>query len=263
MGIGWAVACPLQKYHGDIFQMTLTKTSEASLAERSQQIREAWVILRSGLFNIVHAGALSLDAKGQVKHGEFKAWLETEIPEASYPTMVRAMRTAERVAECLAYTPEELLAVCLAEPETEAHQDLMGFLEGKSQRQLLTRIVDEEDVSPGEREAREHCLRAFEADPDLRDEWEPKVVSGELSWFRAWLGMRGQAATKGKKRIDRSSYERLPDSLGSAWRGLEHWAQVPPEAQIRARKEFRQILTRIPEEWLPEIETALQSRRKP
>lgn len=132
---------------------------------------------------------------------------------------------------------------------------LDGFLDGKNRQQLL--LLSREDSTEGddnEVDAKAQCEEIWEKDPAKRDEWEPRVLAGELKYGEALKGMRGQEFTAGKTRVD-ANYDRLLPRVATTLKtafSIGAFEKMSPASQVTS--------IRVLSEWWHTLSPNLRSQ---
>lgn len=208
--------------------------SIARSAPNAREIKEIvtdYNAARAGAVSWVRLGFRLLDVKERLPHGGFMKWVDTKLANAAnfkHRHLTNAMVVARALCKTAAISPREGV--------DELNNDasfLMSIVEGNSAHRLLL-IAKEINTSEGEVEARNYCERTWKRYPGKRDEWEPRVLGGELTYTLAKAGMLGQETTKGKKRGAVQKVHILEKNVSGLKR---HWKAVN-EMSSAQRSEF-------------------------
>jgi hypothetical protein len=195
---------------------------------------------RDGIFAWIRMGIRLIDVKERLPHGEFTKWVKSNLTQTSNMSRVtylsesqlyRAQKVANEILSYLAkqnsrstpYTFDEAIFML-----TDPNGQLRKIIEGKSQRQLRLE-AGELQTSDDELAAQEWCEKRWEENPELRDEFEPRVLDGSLTYVLAKMGMTGIECTKGKPKAATSHDAHLRQAVASIkrhWRGYEQMDEV-------------------------------------
>lgn len=115
---------------------------------RIEQIRIAWRAAQEAMLGAVEKavalGQLLRETKEEIGHGEFMEWLGTNVPEIPGRTARRWMAVAERVFGAVRLPAIEVGSQLLLAPPAEldeqaqeARQLLLGFMDGKTLKELM------------------------------------------------------------------------------------------------------------------------------
>lgn len=194
-----------------------------------------------GLRAYVSMGLRLMDVKARLPHGKYLPWCETYLPRISKPHLHRAKFIAEGLCEkagikCL---PRETFDDSLPE-------EIETFVEGASGYRALMAGIQEFRQDSDETAARETCMKLFAADAELRDEWEPRALSGELPWTLVLRGIKGQEATAGKKRSDPDYAILIFRSVTTVRNGFAKWGELPEQTQDEAIIALKQLVSEMP-----------------
>lgn len=194
-----------------------------------------------GLRHYVIMGIRLMDVKERLPHGQYLPWCEKYIHRVSKTHLHRAKFIAEGLCERVGIKcPTRETFDATLPPEFEA------IVDGASGVRALMADIQEFRQDHDEETARAKCEAMFHSDPEMRDEWEPRALSGELSWTLVLRGIAGQEATAGKRRSDPDYTILVPRSLTTIRNGFSHWASLPDEARATHIVEFRKLLADMP-----------------
>lgn len=179
-----------------------------------------------GLRHYVIMGIRLMDVKARLPHGQYLPWCDKYIPQVSKTHLHRAKFIAEGLCERVGIKcPTRGTFDATLPPEFEA------IVDGASGVSALLADIQEFRQDHDEETARAKCQSLFEDDAELRDEWEPRALSGELSWTLVWRGIKGQEATKGGNRSDPDYSILIPRSFTTLRNGFANWDDLKPEVQ--------------------------------
>lgn len=221
-----------------------TKLAEQEAAVLTEDVQE----INAGAKAFVRLGLRLIVVKRRSSHGEFIPWLEENVPHLQRRQLYNAISCARHLLKA---TNSEISPKCatvlqICDDHLAPFEELIA---GKSIRGLLT-LVREERSDQAEADARAKCEAHFANDPAARDEWEPRVVGGELTWCQAVRGMAGQGTTKAKTRND-ADYQRLiPTSIKTLQNGFDRWDSLPDETRLAAVAGLKSAVTHLPDDAL-------------
>jgi len=218
--------------------------------DEARAIRADYQQAQAGMVAFVRMGFRLVAVKAALPHGQFLSWCDAYLPDLT----PRHLQNAKRIAEGLAQIAKLKCETRVVFQSDSLPAPILDLIEGKSGYKALLATVAEYRDDEAERAAQAQCERLFAADPHLRDEWEARVIAGEISWCQAVRGIAGQQATAGKRRND-PDYERLVfSSLKTLHNGLSgHWQALPPER----RAELVVSLKTMAAEWPADLRQAL------
>lgn len=200
-------------------------------------IREDHATATAGMRAFVRMGFRLMDVKSRLPHGEYIPWCEKFLKGLSKPHLHRAKFIADHFSKCLTCETFDELT-----PEALQIIDGTGGIYS-----LMAAIQDFPEIIGSEADAKKSCEARWERHPEERDDWEPRVLSGEMNYHRALTGMLGSSATAGKPREPVRPFEIL---LNASWKMAKHFASfdgLPPLAQARVIEEFTEMAGTIPE----------------
>lgn len=207
-------------------------------------IRKDYEIFAKGAEAFLRMGLRLIDVKARLRHGEYMPWCEENLGELSKPWIHRAKQTAE-------WAIKRVGTKCLPPVDIWNSEklplELAEMVDGRSANQLIAEI-HEFRQDEAEKKAKAACESAFLDDPELRDEWEPRVLSGELTWCEARVGIAGQTTTKGKKRSAPDYSHLLRSSIVTLGNGFSKWTELPEEARSETVISLRKVISALPDE---------------
>jgi hypothetical protein len=218
--------------------------------DEARAIRADYEQSMSGLRAFVRMGFRLVAVKAALPHGQFLTWCDAYLPDLTPRHLQRAKRIAEGLADMAGIKCDPRVVFERADLPSE----ILALIDGKTGYKALLATVAEYRDDEAERQAEAQCQRLFAADPALRDEWESRVIAGEISWCQAVRGIAGQQSTAGKRRND-PDYERLVfSSLKTLHNGLSgHWDRLPADR----RAELVVSLKTMAAEWPADLRHAL------
>lgn len=206
-------------------------------------IRTDYEIFTSGAEACLRMGLRLIDVKARLPHGKYMPWCEEHLSDLRKSSIHRAKQAAEIALKSIGQMSNALDIW----NSHELPEELAELVHGKSSRQLIAEIHEfrQDEV---EKKAQAACESAFLDDPELRDEWEPRVLSGELTWCEARVGIAGQTTTKGKKRTAPDYSHLLRSSIVTLGNGFSKWNDLPEEARSETVISLRKVISSLPDE---------------
>ena len=199
-----------------------------------------------GRRHYVLMGLRLMDVKARLPHGQFIPWLETHLPTISKPHLHRAKSIAQGLCDM---TGVKFIARDKFEAfATELPPELEMIVDGASGYRALMAEIQEFRSDHDEETAKAKCAALFAQDAELRDEWEPRALSGEMSWTLVLRGIAGQVATKGGKRSEPDYASLVPRSLTTIRNGFAKWEAMSEDARIATATEFRKLFAAMPDD---------------
>lgn len=197
-----------------------------------------------GLRHYVLMGLRLMDVKARLPHGKYIPWLEKYLPDISKRHLHRAKSIAEGLCEMTGLKSDA--RVTFDAFETTLPKEFEAIVSGATGYRALLSDIQEFRQDTDEQTAKATCEALFSADPELRDEWEPRALSGELSWTLVLRGIKGQEATKDKRRSDPDYQILIPRSLTTLHNGFANWDRLPPAAQDTTIIELKKLVSDLP-----------------
>lgn len=193
-----------------------------------------------GLRAFVQMGFRLMDVKARLPHGQFIPWIQKHLSGLSQRHLYNAKQTAEGICQVLGlkFAPECKFG--------ELPVEVLQMIDGASGYRSLLGCIREFKDSATEDAAKAKCLIYFEQDPALRDEWEPRVISGEMTWCEAVRGIAGHVATAGKNRAEPNYAVLVPQSLTTLKNGFSKWDSMPEETRTETVMAFRGLISAMP-----------------
>ena len=102
----------------------------------------------------------------------------------------------------------------------------------------------------------------FKANPSLRAEYEPRILTGEIGLGACAAGLAGKEATQGQKRTDRGPLDLIHDAFRSVQLRFEYWGQLDRTAQHAVTQEATETFLKLPAEVQESVLKALKGARK-
>jgi len=196
------------------------------------KIRANYEVAMKGMRAFVDMGFQLIEVKSRLPHGKFMAWVEHFLPDLCHRHLHRARSIAAGFAEMAGVKLDSRVQFDELPPE------IVEQIDGATGYRALLAAIHEFRSDELETKNRELCEARWKADPELRDEWEPRVLSGEVTYTYAMRGMTGQEL-KGAAR-PRVDYGKITlrnlTSQPIAWK---HWDSFPAEYR-------NEILLKVP-----------------
>ncbi|MEM9282105.1 MAG: hypothetical protein AAGA96_09780 [Verrucomicrobiota bacterium] len=236
-------------------------------ARRLQQAYDKAII---ACLQPIRLGLIAIEIKGRLGHGEFIPWLKKHCPTVTRRTVSNAMRVARWMRGQMgnAFPISDLIDATEGAAGSRLANSMAELMDGRSQRDIIFAIRESQVTSEEEAEYRRKCKDVLCADDDDEesldrfDDLEERVEAGELTWYRAWLGVKGRDATAGKQRgeTQRDFWPEMAKNLNRTWHAFKQWDDVPDTVRVRARTEWRRTVERVPDDLLEETVKTLEKR---
>jgi hypothetical protein len=88
----------------------------------------------------------------------------------------------------------------------------------------------------------------FEKRPDLRDEYEPRIMAGEMGLGACLAGIAGRVATEGKNRNHTSKGDLLRQSFKQLEIRFTYWAEMADQERRALANEFASVAVTAPDD---------------
>jgi hypothetical protein len=207
--------------------------------EEAAAIRTDYLIVTTGVHAFVRMGFRLIDVKSRLPHGAFLAWCGEHLNDLSPRRLQSAKSTVDELLKVTGIKYEPRFAF-------ESPPEIHAIVEGKDSIRALLGAVREFRQDEAEAEAKRKCYEEFAKDPSLQDEWEPRVLSGELDWCQARRGITGRLATLGNKRADPDYAVLIPRVITTLKNGFTKWDAIPEDKQECMVSSLRDLLTSMP-----------------
>jgi hypothetical protein len=195
----------------------------------AKQIIHYYGIANEGLRAFVRIGFILIDVKARLPHGKYIPWLDKHLGDRSRMHLHRASQIAQGIANHLGWEPQMSHAVLHLK---QLPDEVLNLIEGKSARSLLTEL--REPVPPSHPDTIKACEDLWKSSPALRDEYEPRVLGGEMTYGGALQGMTGKIHSKGKPRTETDHSQRLAQNFAGLARHIKAWDTENMTARERA-----------------------------
>lgn len=233
----------------------ITDHSSAPGHAEATAIRQDFATSIAGLQAYVSMGFRLMDVKARLPHGGFISWCKEHLGDLSRPHLYRSKFTAEILCEMAGIKCLTRETFGILPPE------ILALIEGTTQRSLMA-TVQEYRHDAAESEATALCEARWAVNPGLRDEWQPKCLSGLLTHVLALRGMDGQTATAGLPRGQQQAGQLLCRDVASMRHNWAHWPTIPPLTQTRFLSELPTAFLGAPPSVLDALEAALAAARR-
>ena len=102
----------------------------------------------------------------------------------------------------------------------------------------------------------------FEKRPDLREEYEPRILTGEIGLGACIAGLAGKEATHGGNRNDRPPEQLVFDTFTDLRTRFSRWEKIEPSQRKAICHEAADTVLSLPNEVQESILKALRAARK-
>lgn len=207
----------------------------------ASEIRRLYQIANGGIKAFVLMGFRLIDVKARLPHGQYMVWVEKNLPDLSHRQIHKSRQIAETIALRLGWANWNH-----GSNLNELPAEVCELIDGKSARALLADLHDFEP-DPNEEECRKLCEARWKKNAVERDEWEPRVLSGELSYHRALTGMIGHEETAGKTKQDTRHGEVLSSASNKLLKHFPHFEKLPVKSQAMVIERLQALAESMPE----------------
>lgn len=104
--------------------------------------------------------------------------------------------------------------------------------------------------------------QAFDKRPDLREEYEPRILAGEIGLGACIAGLAGKEATAGNARNDRAPEQLVFDTFTDLRTRFSRWEKIEPSQRKAICHEAADTILTLPGEVQDSILRALRAARK-
>ena len=133
--------------------------------------------------------------------------------------------------------------------------EILAIIDGASEsggyRALLAEVHEFPDLTAEEHHNEAACAAQCEklwlAAPEKRDEWEPRVLSGEITYHRALTGMLGSQRTAGQPKQAERHNELMETAAAKLKKHLIHFEALPPLAQASVVEYIGEMAAAMPQ----------------
>lgn len=227
------------------------EVSPAPGAAEADAIRADYAVAMQGMRAFVSMGLRLADVKTRLPHGKYMSWVASFLPDICHRHLHRAKMIAEGLIEMGGVKLDARVQFENLPPE------ILEMIDGATGYRALLATVQEFRSDHDETEAEAKCRRFFATDPALADEWEPRVLGGEISWCQAVRGIAGQVATKGGRRTAPDYGILLTRSLVTLKNGFSRWADISEDRRAEVVLEIRAQAAEWPADLRAALKTAL------
>ncbi|MFT3992396.1 MAG: hypothetical protein QM680_13410 [Luteolibacter sp.] len=231
---------------------TLTKPDEvlaAPGAAEAAAIREDYDKSVKGLHAFVRMGFRLIDVKSRLPHGQYMAWCKRHLSDLGKSHLHRSRQVAEGMLKMTdaKFPPRGTF---------ELPAEISEIIDGASGYRALLGEIEEFRHDELEAKNKELCEAAWKNEL-LRDEWEPRVLSGEITYTQAIRGMTGQEISAGQKRGEDNVPGLLKRNLASLPNCWKQWDKLNDSTKMQALEQVPQIVTGAPRVVLEKMQAAI------
>lgn len=235
---------------------TTIVTEIPSLPEVEEFINQRMSSALNGLRDYVLVGLCLSATQKELPWGTFEKWKAAKFPQFQRAHLCNAKRIAESLAEMTGFKCPTVGHLTSLPPE------IAEIVDGAGDHRALLATTHEYRIDSDAVYAKSLCEKRFEKDPALRDEWEPRVLSGELDWCQVARGLGGQQATKGGGRKD-PEYDKISiSSLITVRNSFGSWDKYQPEVREAFLERIADVVTTCPDAVLARLEQEIALRRR-
>lgn len=211
------------------------------LERLAHDIHRDYEAVKDGLRAYIRMGIRLHQVKAELPHGKFLSWCQANLT-ISKRHIANAMSTAQTLCEIADIQMCNALHICEQEKNP-----LFELIDGTSHRQLLS-AVQEYRNDPTEEANRAKCEERWAKNSMERDDWEPRVLSGEITYTFAWIGMMGIENTQGKTRTA-TAYDKLLQRNAGSYRQIwSTWKDLPENIRHDGIAKLQEAFTEAPED---------------
>jgi hypothetical protein len=213
-----------------------------ALDRLAHDIHRDYEAVKEGMRAYIFMGIRLHEAKSSLPHGKFLAWCQSNLT-ISKRHIANAMSVAATLCEITQIEMCNALHIC----QSSEKNPLFELIDGQSHRQLLS-AVQEYRNDPTEDANKAKCEERWAKNPMERDDWEPRVLSGEITYTFAWIGMMGIDSTKDKTRPAVSFGKLLQRNAGSYRQIWSNWGSLPEETRHDGIAKLQDAIMEAPED---------------
>jgi hypothetical protein len=216
-----------QKPH---FVITPDEISGPPTAADAAEICGLYDLSNQGLHAFVRMGFRLIAVKSRLPHGGYMPWLREHMGNRSHRHMHRARHIAEAIALRLEWDSQIGHNVSHL---TELPPEVCALIDGKSGRSLLAELRPplSPEAEKVEAACAVECEKLWDASPEKRDDWEPRVLSEELTYHRALTGLLGNQISSGATKQAERHNELMEQAADKLKKHIIHFETLPPLAQ--------------------------------
>lgn len=229
----------LKNHVPDLSALLQNQTSLESIAV---EITRDYQTAMSGMRSYVLMGLRLHLVKNNLPHGAFLNWCDSCL-DIKKVHIANAMRTAKDLCDVTGIEMSNALDIC----ENSPSNPIFELIEGKTHRQLHTDLHRYRN-DPSEVEAQKWCEDRWSKNPIDRDDWAPRVLSGEITYIHAKIGMLGIEATKGQTRPAINHLGLLDRNAGSYLQLWKQWDALPESTRHSGIEKLQDAITAAPAE---------------
>jgi hypothetical protein len=209
-------------------------------AAEAAEIRALYATAQAGIRAFVLMGFRLIEVKARLPHGGYMRWISENLSDLGRSHLHRSRQVAEGIALHLGWDGSNVPRVGHL---PELPPEVLELIDGKSGRALLAELREplDEKAAKTEEAHRLLCEEVWEHDGGKRDEWEPRVLSGEINYHRAYTGMLGETATAGKAKEEREVWAVFDSKLCAMKTPFRKLERLITEDPLRKRDLIIQI----------------------
>ncbi len=208
----------------------------------AKQIIHLYGIANEGLRAFVRMGFLLADVKARLPHGQYSKWIAKHLPSLSRMHLHRASYIAQSLASHFGIqipnvTHELHLDsnVSHARHLEELPADATALIDACAERGGYRLLMGEiKALQASHPDTIQACEDLWNSSAALRDEYEPRVLGGEMTYGAALQGMTGKIHTKGKPKSATDHSQRLAQNFAGLARHIKAWDSETMTARERA-----------------------------
>lgn len=213
-------------------------------AAEAAEIRGLYATAQEGIRAFVLMGFRLIEVKARLPHGRYMAWLETNLGDLTHRHLHSSRRIAEGIVLRLGWSNWNRGSNLETLPA-----EVCDLIDGKGYRTLLMELREPltGEAAKSEEECRVACEARWAKDAEERDEWEPRVLSGEINYHRALTGMLGQREVKGQAKPEPMAHERLLTAANLIQKHFEKWENISPTWKAKVIEHYEVAAAKMPE----------------
>lgn len=208
-------------------------------------IRADYVQMKKGMHAFVSMGLRLINVKSRLPHGQYMEWCRKYLVGLSHRHCHRSRQIAEGLCDRAGIQIGH--DVQFDDLPLEILQIIDDASDSGGISSLIAGMQDFPEIIGSEADAKKACESRWERHPEERDDWEPRVLSGEMNYHRALTGMLGSSATAGKPRGDVGIFSNLNRAANLMTRHFGHYDQMTEDAQTSFLVSLTQAMEHAPQ----------------
>jgi hypothetical protein len=223
-----------------------------SLETLAHDIHRDYQAAMHGMRSYVAMGIRLHIVKESLLHGQFMRWCDKNLT-ITHRHIGNAMSIAATLCEIAKIEIGNALPICdrqigNALDISEKPQDpLFELIEGTTHRRLSLALKEYRN-DPTEDAAKNWCEDRWAKNSVDRDNWEPRVLSGEITYIYAKIGMLGADNTKEQPRREVAYDKLLLRNAGSYVQIWKHWESLPETTRHDGLAKLQEAFANAPAE---------------